>query len=241
MRANKNPWIRFRDRTSDEVGVRLLSMPTRFFPARRGEAVTIPGRSGTVWVDDGADEGGQIGLQMAVDDPALMDDAAAWLSGDGLLVISDEPNRAWHASVRKSITRSSIRARLLGQTWTVMFDAQPYRYVYPEPEAVQVPGVGATLTNPSSIPALPVLTIESTGFFVVMVNNVIIQPVDEDNGYIGTVVIDSEAMEITDGEGGRAGNLISLSEFPVLEAGDNTVIRSGAISRVTITRPWRYR
>jgi len=100
---------------SSEMGVVFRSVDRTLLPAKRVIRYTIPGKSGTYDIEDGY-ENRDIACELSFigtnnNYPGLRSKAravAGWLSGEGLLVFDDEPNRAYAAKVVEGVSIEQI-------------------------------------------------------------------------------------------------------------------------------------
>ena len=76
MRAigTENAWFSFNGRRNTEFDVRMLSMPTRPHPARKGELLDIPGRHGKVFQDEGVYDRILVTIRVMAADNANIDE-----------------------------------------------------------------------------------------------------------------------------------------------------------------------
>lgn len=254
IKSNKRPSFTWRGKANTEMGVRLLSMPTRFVPARSGSQVEVAGRDGYIWVDDGSYSGSQIRIEVVVDDYEMMDSVTEWLSGEGLLVFSDDPERAWKARVIKEINVTPKTSRLTAQMFTISFDAQPYRYMYPELPPVNVTN-GSNLNNVGTMTARPKITVTPVrspaagASFQLIVGQYVVYATNLKEA----AIIDCEMQEVysTADVPALLNVNFDMDEFPVLEAGYNPILWQALDEEdtpedekteitVKITRPWRF-
>lgn len=100
---------------SRDMGVEFQSADRTLLPPKRVTQYTIPGRSGTYDIEDGYDNR-EITLDVhfageAHNFPGVRSRAravAAWLSGEGLLVFDDEPDRGYQAKVVEGVSIEQI-------------------------------------------------------------------------------------------------------------------------------------
>lgn len=100
---------------SADMGVVFRSSDRTLLPPKRITQYTIPGRSGTYDIEDGYDNR-EITLDVsfigeAYNYPGVRSRAravAAWLSGEGLLVFDDEPERGYQAKVIDGVSIEQI-------------------------------------------------------------------------------------------------------------------------------------
>ncbi|MEG1515158.1 MAG: hypothetical protein RSD95_09770, partial [Clostridia bacterium] len=91
-------WMDFNGVRSTEMGVRVIGFPSRPRPARRGALIPVPGRSGSLWLDDGAYETVQLKVKLRLERGASRNAVSAWLTGYGLLRFSEDAPFAYHAN-----------------------------------------------------------------------------------------------------------------------------------------------
>ena len=253
MRAigTENAWFTFNGIRNDELNVRMLSMPTRPHPARKGKVIDIPGADGDLWQDGGGRKRIIIPIRVMAMDNANIDDVNAWLDGSGDLVFGDEPERLYHARITKEFSRSNRSQRLRGQEFTVSFDCEPYRYkADPSGDdlnfAVTYPSTSTwPIANEGSVDSLPLLRVNSSsgGCSITIGDNTLTI------GYIGKpVYIDCEAKfayTVNDDGAFEFASMYVAGDWPRIAPGLNTLtITSGdtignSVS-VTITPRWRW-
>lgn len=234
--GSSNMWFEFAGHRCTEYDVRMISMPTRPHPARKGDLIDVPGRDGKLFIDGDAYDRILVTLRViAVGD---MDAVNGWLTGSGLLRFGDMPNRAYHATITKEFSMSSRIARLRGQEFTITFDCDPFRYVYPESSALTVTTSGEMITNPGTAYSLPRIKVTGSGDFTLVVNGYQI----DGYGITGGAIIDCELMDVFDLTGTNVLNSsFAMDEFPRLSAGGNIISWVGdGVTSVEITPRWRY-
>ena len=105
----------FNNRHSRELGVVFRSTDRTLLPAKRVTQYTIPGKSGTYDIEDGY-ENREITCEVSFVGegyhyPGVRSRAravAGWLSGEGLLVFDDEPEKAYSAKLINGISIEQI-------------------------------------------------------------------------------------------------------------------------------------
>lgn len=169
--GRENTWFKFKGIRNDALGVRMLSMPTRPHPARKGKVISIPGTDGELWQDEGGYKRIIIPIRLITESNENIDAVNAWLSGEGDLIFGDEPDRAYHARITKEFSRSNRSQRLRGQEFTVSFDCEPFRYRADPSNDTETLTIDATaivpvafygITNDATVASLPLLKIENT-------------------------------------------------------------------------------
>lgn len=226
-------WFEFDGVMSTDKGLILRAMPKRPIPAERGEQITVPGRSGFLWIgENGARETIQIGADCESAAGYSPETVNTWLLGKtALLRFSDDPDYAYRARCIEAFARENKFASFDTQVFTVVFDAQPYRYVYPAPSTVTITASGGTLVNAGTVDSLPRVTVTATGEYSVTVNGCEIDVTG------GSVIIDSELMDCFDADGVTPANSrVALGDFPRLSPGTNSVTWTGSVTSVAIER-----
>lgn len=238
MRAvgGANIWLEYADHRNTEFGVELLSLPTRPHPARKGTLVDVPGRNGKLFMDEGAYDRILVPIRMMAVD-GNMDAVGGWLSGSGLLRFGDDPNRAYRASVTKEFSVSNRNPRLRGQEFTATFDCEPFRYVYPAPEAIEVTVSGTTIQNPGNVFSQPEISVTGSGDIALVVNGYYV----EARGLTDGAIIDCERMETFNlSKTASMNGSFVMDEFPVLRPGPNIITWVGSVTKLEIAPGWRY-
>lgn len=236
-----NAWFTFKGIKNGTYGVRMLSMPVRPHPARKGALKNIPGRDGELFVDDKAYNRILVTVRCMAVDNKNIDDISQWLSGSGDLVFGDEPDRAYHASITKEYSRRNRNQRMRGQEFTITFDCDPYRYEA-EPETAIVVGASpGRITNPGTQPALPLIKVFCDGAGTLMIGT---QTMVFDNAP-GSLIVDCDAKIIYSGSGMPEDPLVlatqcATGEWIKIQPGDQAVSFTGSITAITITPRWRW-
>lgn len=159
--------------------VRRPSMPT---PARRATKVTIPGRDGDLYVEDGAIE--DISIQITFDFHtaptewgntfrALKAWAASRTAWDYTNIValrfSDDPE--YFYSVKRVVVNTTERtARQIGQA-TVTFVCDGWSYLYAGSYNTRMSGTTMTLTNDTTETAWPVIGIQTADEITITVEH----------------------------------------------------------------------
>lgn len=235
MKQLKEAWFEFAGVRSDSMGVEMLSRPKRTQGDADGTNHAVSGRAGRIWVGSGGCGNGSAEVTCMVPS-GDMDAVLAWLCGAGELRFSDEPDRMYRARITHGIARTQPFSRLAGQQFTVRFDLQPYRYLYPAAEKLVLTQPGL-IHNPGTAAAQPKLIIEATGDVTVAVNNMEMTFEALEDG----IVVDCEAMECLDlGETMLLNAQAQMNEFPQLPAGTSTVAWRGNVTCITVIPRWRY-
>lgn len=161
-------YVTFAGTKCTDIGIYPESRPSMPAPSRRATKVTIPGRDGDLYVEDGAIEDIQIQITFsfhtAPDDwgdtfralKAWTADRTAWnYTKICALRFSDDPD--YFYVVKRTIVQTTDRtARRIGRA-TVTFICDGWSYLYAGSYQVAISGTTLTLTNPTTEAARPVL------------------------------------------------------------------------------------
>lgn len=234
-------WFSFKGIRNDSLDVRLLSMPTRPHPARKGEFKEIPGKNGSVWQDQGAYENIVIPVHCIAPDNDKIDGVNAWLSAEGDLIFGDEPSRAYHAIVVQNFDRSNRSQFLRGQEFTVSFDCGPFRYEASPVADISIGTTGTAIINPGTWASAPLLTINGTGDGTLMIGNDTLIF----NDLAGYIVVDCDAKIAYTGGTSDTDPIVLATQhltgdWPQIQPGTSFVSFTGGIQSVVITPRWRW-
>lgn len=214
-------------------GVEVSKMPGHKRAAMRYTEFYVRGRNGALHTDEGYSN---LDLEVTL---VLIDAAAttryavnAWATGDGMLVLSDDPTKAFRASVKNEIKWNRVRGnRGYFDTARIIFNCQPYLYEAAETSLTVTQTM--SISNPGTEEAYPTIVVNGSGSvsFTIDGKTVTIagmtagNPVtlDCENGY---VFAESGAMTMT-------------GDFPVFQKGIVS-INPGTASSLVITPHWRW-
>ena len=240
-------WFSFDGVRSEAMGLRVTALPGIPVAEARGRAVEIPGRDGALWLPDGAFAPVSLRVDFELRRSADPDAVAAWLTGEGRLVLSACEGHYWRAGVRKGFELARGHWATGGWRASVTFDCQPFRYEVGDPEMAPIE-TPCTFEGRGTWTARPMITVYGEGSAVLMVNGASV--LLEDIG--GSLTLDCEAMmAFRDGENASpAVTLLSDDGWPLLSPGVNAVNWSvepsatggeGRVDRVVIRPNWRWR
>lgn len=235
MRMLTEAWFEFSGIKSGDIGLRLMKMPRRYTPAKRGVYEEVPGRDGYMWLPEDAYMPVDITVECQTLDDYSMDDINAWLIGRGesWLRFSDEPGRAYKAQVIDAANAENRFLRFDRKVLSIPFRCQPHRYEYPESAAVTV--VDNYVDNPGTADSLPRIVVTASGDWSIAINGELIEVTG------GSVIIDSELRDCLSIDGAELANSrVTLSNFPKLSPGANLISWTGSVSNVSVLRRVRY-
>lgn len=221
--------IKFAGVSNQAYGVVVTSMPAIPAPLERGEAISIPGRSGDVWRGEGAYEAVQISVTLWVPPEADLAAVRGWLSGEGKLYIGSDPYY-WRARV-SAVTAYTPCVFNDGWTATVTFECMPFRHADG--------GIFTVTTNPYTVGniftafAEPLIEINLTADAEISFCGTEFAL----TGLTGTVYVDCELQECYTADG--VANDHMTGPFPVIPPGDSEISWTGGVSSMTVTPRWR--
>jgi len=173
-----------------------------------------------------------IGFSYKGDD---LDTVKNWLRGDGSLILSNNPDRFWKASIDNTIPIATLLNTNM-RNFTVVFSCYPYAFLNI--------GINPLIYNPNISPwetilmndydiALPHFKIIASGDIGILINGVEV----DFYSVVDFIEVDSNLQECYNGINNLGMNM--SGEFPVLCPGKNIIEFTGAITRVEITPNWR--
>lgn len=249
MKRLTEAWFEFKGIRSDEMGILIRQMPTRSLPGRNVTRKTVSGRNGTLAYGDITYKDVNVRLECDIRDESNIAAILGWLTGDGRLRFSDEPEYEYQASIDKEYSRSSIQPRLSGQRFTVSWVCHPFRYQHPEAEEITITTNGKELTNPGTAPAQPKIEIRGSGDFSLTIG---MQTVFFNDVTGGGIIIDSELGDALTLDGDLLANDHMDGDLFEIQPGYNVVswltggeddegnASSGVVTAIIITPRWRY-
>lgn len=228
-------YITYNGVSSEDLGVRLISMPQRFSPSTSGESKAISGRHGDVFLSTGARNVFKLEQTCSVRRSGISV-VCAWLSDSGLLVYSDEPQLGWEARIDEEVKfeRVSNDPDPLYR-FTVNFVCQPFARALPEAEPILITATGTLINNPYLTAAYPRITVIGQGEIELNIGRYTCFLEDIEDG----IIIDSELLDAFNLEGTLLANDKLGGEFPRLEPGDQYISWTGSVVSVTIEPRWR--
>ena len=233
---------------STDMDVRLMDVHVFSRGAARGSSETVAGRSGSVWISDGATEAFDIKRTCRAPASRLRE-ISAWLSGAGGLRFSGEECAMYDARVIEAIEyRRVIPGMNPLVEFTVTFTCQPFPRIWPEAVPIVITESGAELSNPGTAPALPRIEIAGSGDFALNIGMQTLFFTDVEGG----IIVDSELGDALTADGSLLANDRIDGDLFQIQPGLNTVSwhlggvdndlnSTGRIEKITITPRWRYR
>lgn len=218
---------------SRDFGVIVSSVGTHNAPQRVVEEVAIPGRNGTLTIDNGRFENITIPyIAMILHDFADKFDnfKAFLLSRKGYKRLEDSfsPNYYRLAKIHSEITPSVVTWDVAGK-FEIPFDCDPRRFLKSGEDPIEFSASG-NIYNPTYYDAKPLLLVEGNG--TVSLNSKVITV----SGISNYVYIDLESLNAYNGNT-NMNDKVSLPDNATLVPGENTITLNG-VTKVTITPRW---
>ena len=214
-------------------GLIILSLPPISSPPINTRETVVEGKDGSIIELLGYkayDKSIKIGLKG--DAVSNINDIIEYFSGSGELVMSNEPDKVYQATIISQIDFDKL---LRFRTAEVKFRVQPFKLLDGESE-VSVAS-GDAVINSGNVESKPLITIEGSGIVEVAVNGVnqfsYEFPADDSK-----VVIDCEKEDAYLDTALK--NRYMTGEFPKLKAGSNTITFSGSVTSFKIVRKSRW-
>lgn len=184
------PVLYLNDVSSDALGVWMEVAPPVVSARERGEWVEIAGRHGEAWRSDNAYEGFDLEVQIYVPEDCDLADVMDWIRGAERLRWG---GYGWEYHVSAAETQLELAPwdefPECGQLATVVFHAEPFRYLWPEAEPIECVS-GMTLNNPGTAEAAPLITLTGSGDVTLSIGGYVVNV----DGMSGGCVIDCEAQ-----------------------------------------------
>lgn len=142
-------WFQFNGTLSTSLGVYVQAFPPITLPEERVKFEPIPGRSGSLTLLEGDDVYDDIVLSVScyIRDDTSLDAITAWLRGAGSLVLGNAPTRYYKARCVNQVELAKVLRGRQYRTFAAVFRCAPYRYVYPEPSALDYRAITNKVAN----------------------------------------------------------------------------------------------
>ena len=216
-------------------GLIITDLPPIIKPKMKTNKIEIDGRDGDI-VEKVGYESYTKSVGIGLTRNFNIDEVIHYFTGEGELVLSDEPNKVYLASIYDSIEYDRL---LRMRKATIKFYVQPYKYLKYEDK------VELDVTTHTSVEVInkgleiskPIISLEGSGTVEIAVNNINIFkytfPNDETK-----VIIDSLEEEAY--YEGIYKNRNMLGEFPKLSVGSNVISWTGTLTKISIEPKSRW-
>ena len=228
--------ITWKSKSSKEIeGLIITNTPPITKPKMKVDKIEIDGRDGDIIEKVGYESYTKnvgIGLARNYD----IDEVIKYFTGDGELILSDEPDKVYIASIFDDVDYERL---LQIRKATVKFHVQPYKYLKDESK------VSLSITTQTSVEvenkglevSKPIFMLEGSGTIEIAVNGINIFKYTFPNGE-NKVIVDSLKEEAY--LEGVYKNRNMLVEFPKLEVGNNTISWTGTLTKIEIEPKSRW-
>ena len=217
-----------------DYGILVEKRPPIPKPQRAIDYIEVPGRNGSLKVDDETYKDIIIPNQCSFGDDNVAykaDLVKAWLdSGEGPLILCNQPDKYYVAHVSDPVDISQ-EFKIFGK-FLVNFRCQPFKYAV-DNDVITLTESGI-VTNSGSISSEPIIVVTGTGDITLTINEVDIQ-LTSVSSYITIDSVLKDAHKDT-----TLQNSKMLGEFPVLQPGVNTISWTGTVTSLAITPNWRW-
>lgn len=231
-------WFSWNGVRCTEYGIYVTELPPPTIPAERVTFTDVPGRSGSLTTLEGDYVYDDLVLTVTcvISDPIRIPEIAGWLQGAGTVTFANRDGGFYHARVINQIPFEKILRGNPHRTFAINFRCKPFWYAEDPQDILFMTSMGntGTVTNPSSIPSEPIITLTGTGEITLIVGMSIVELSDLN----GSITIDSTLQEAYNGA--YSMNSHMNGDFPVLLPGVNMVSWTGNVSAIKVEPNWRY-
>lgn len=223
----------FNGKSTAELGLLVSGVNIYGSPSRIVEKVNIPYRSGDLIIDTGAYTNYLVSYEVSIidDTKATAEEISNWLlSSRGYQQLTDtyNPEIFRMAAYYNQLDYTLSAFYRFGKA-VITFDCKPQKYLLTGISTTQLTANG-TITNPTQMPSKPLLRIYGTGTLTVVTTPIVVNSVDS------YVDVDCDTMQVYKGTENK-GNTVTITDFPQLVSGSNSISLSG-ITKVIITPRW---
>lgn len=226
--------INFNNKNSfEDLGLIIEKRPNIPLPQKRTESILIPGRSGSLTLNEGTYEDIAIDAIFAFKDCNFYErlrEIKDWLLEitEFHLFFSDDTNNFYKI---KYISMDNIERQIKKYgKFEVRFVCDSFLYSYEGKNLIEI--LEPTTLYNCGYESNPYLKIYGNGSLTLLINNKLIIL----NNIVDFVEIDTESMNCFKGSELMNNNMIG--EFPTLKSGENTISFTGA-TKIEITPNWR--
>lgn len=252
-------WFRYNDESSLNHGVYILNKQSYNKPQKDLSVINVPGRDGSLIVDNGAYKNISLMLNLRMVAPQVSNDKvtsfnhaysqiAEWLKPTAEYLIytdSYDPDYYRKAAVKSAINLTQKHYDIAD--FNVTFECKPYRYRFDGDTVITLDSGTAnslTIVNPELYDSLPIIKVFTAATYDPQAErshsfslNGTTYTITQING---NCTIDSEMMNVYHGSINKNKNY-QQSTFPKLIPGENTLslVGGGNVSKIQVTPRWR--
>ncbi len=235
----------YNGRSSEEFGLHIERKDVFTAPTFDANFTSIPGRSGDLIVSNKRFSNVKVTYTVFLARRTVDSLSEVLRSIKGWLFT--EPDR--YHEITDSYNRGFLRYGVISEgldieeqlnkvgSFRVTFSCKPFLYSEDGRQAIEVTESGFAITNPYSFPSNPYLRIEGNGDATITIQSGSHNDTWQMKGISTYMECDSEQMNFY--KGTELQNLkVSGDGFPVLYPGENFVIFSGNITKITLVPRW---
>lgn len=230
--------LTFDGENSLDYGIYITGKAVYNAPERALEMVTIPGRNGTLAIDQGRFENIAVTYPAGAFGTTQTEYAGKATAFRNVLAsrykyvrLEDDyhPDEYRLGLFKNGLEVNPVSMSRAGE-FDIVFDCKPQRFLKSGETVVTLTETG-TITNPTLFNSKPLLVATGTG--TITINGIEIAISET------PTTIDCEAMEAYNGTTSRNGDIVlTPNEFPTLAPGENEITLGAGITRLEITPRW---
>lgn len=233
------PFFIFKSKNSKDLDIIIEHYPSTVSPNIKFQEIYIEGRNGHLTINDSYKgyetyESYKLNISCALRNTDKIDDISAWLKGSGYLIIGNDRNYKYQATVSNKIDFNVVAKTF--RRFLIQFSCQPFKY-----ELTPIPITlfnSSQLENKGNVYSQPTITIQGIGNINIIVNGRVLKLFNVEQ----EIVLDSSSMNAY-----RIVNGIMLNQnnkvdghFQNFNTGTNTISWTGNVTRVVIQPNWRW-
>lgn len=231
-------WFSWNGVRSTEYGIYVMEQPPLTVPSERVTFTNIPGKAGSLTTTEGdyVYEDLILTVTCMIKEPARIPEIANWLRGAGKVTFANRDGGFYFARVTNQIPFEKVLRGNPHRMFALNFRCKPFWYESNVDNYLFIASSVSSgmVTNPSTIPSEPIITLTGVGEITLIVGMTIVELSDLN----GTITIDSTLQEAYQGMTSMNGCM--SGEFPLLLPGVNMITWSGDVSSIVIQPNWRY-
>jgi phage-related protein len=213
--------------SSDDMGVKVVSLPPISLSEENIDEITIEGRDGFL-----TDFKGYSGDTKKVEADYYGDNPYAiceWLRGNGEVIFNNQEEFYYKARITNQIPLEEIIKKQM-YNFLIQFRCQPFKYFINGKNKKTITVKETTLNNFGNFKALPTITVYGSGNITININGRAFTISNLSN----SITVISEIEEVLDGKG-----KLMEGYFPYFDPGKNTISWSGSVTKLEVTPNWR--
>lgn len=219
---------------SSMTGVAVQKMPSHKKAASRFTEYSIPGRDGTVHINEGYDSIELIAyLILTGANASARQLVNAWADGTGKLILSDDTTKCYIGSVLKGVewNRDEVGG-VYYDTAKIVFKCDPY--MYEATDRQETITTDTNLLNLGDAVSRPLITVYGTGDVGFAINNKQVEITEME--LLDPVTIDAETGYVYTANGSAT----MIGDVPELAIGTNSITLGDNVDRLVINPRWRW-